>query len=83
MQAESESGCDSDRYSSSQTSVTVIYVPIVWYQTLPLLLLSPFSRHWVAGHAGDLGSIPGPNMLYFRCKNLALKIRDCISCWTW
>ena len=32
-----------------------------------------------AWHAGDLGSIPGPDMLYFRCKNLALYIRDCAS----
>ena len=30
-----------------------------------------------AWHAGDLGSIPGPGMFYFRCKNLALNIRDC------
>ena len=30
-------------------------------------------------HAGDLGSIPGLGMLYFRCKNLALHIRDCVS----
>ena len=30
-----------------------------------------------AWHAGDLGSIPGPDMLYFRRKNLALNIRDC------
>ena len=28
---------------------------------------------------GVQGSIPGPRMLYFRCKNLALNIRDCIS----
>ena len=32
-----------------------------------------------AWHAGDLGSIPAPGMLYFRCKNLALNIRDCVS----
>ena len=32
-----------------------------------------------AWHAGDLGSIPGPGMLYFRCKKLALNIRDCVS----
>ena len=29
-----------------------------------------------ARHAGDLGSIPGLAMLYFRCINLALNIRD-------
>ena len=29
--------------------------------------------------AGDLGSIPGPGMLYFRCKNLALNNRGCVS----
>ena len=28
---------------------------------------------------GDRGSIHGPSMLYFRCKNLALNIRDCVS----
>ena len=32
-----------------------------------------------AWHAGDLGSIPGPGMLCFRCKNLALNIIDCVS----
>ena len=26
-----------------------------------------------------LGLIPGPGMLYFRCKNLALNITDCVS----
>ena len=31
-----------------------------------------------ACHAGDLGLIPVHGMLYFRCKNLALNIRDCI-----
>ena len=36
------------------------------------------SRH--AWHAGDLGSIPGPGMLYFRCKNLVLYVRDCDLC---
>ena len=30
-------------------------------------------------HAVDLGSMPGPDMLYFRCKNLALNIRDCVT----
>ena len=30
-------------------------------------------------HAGDLGSIPGPGMLSFRFKNLALNSRDCVS----
>ena len=30
-------------------------------------------------HAGDLGSIPGTGMLYFRCKNLVLNTRDCVS----
>ena len=29
-----------------------------------------------AWHAGDLGSIPGPDILYFRCKNLTLNISD-------
>ena len=29
-----------------------------------------------ARHAGDLGLIPGLAMLYFRCINLALNIRD-------
>ena len=33
----------------------------------------------LAWHASDLGSIPGPGMLYFRCKTLALNIRDCLS----
>ena len=32
-----------------------------------------------AWHAVVLGSIPGPGMLYFCCKNLALDIRDCVS----
>ena len=32
-----------------------------------------------AWHAGDLGTISGPVMVYFRCKNLALNIRDCVS----
>ena len=32
-----------------------------------------------AWHAGDLGSIPGPGMLYFRCNNLALNIIDYVS----
>ena len=32
-----------------------------------------------AWHAGNLDSIPGPGMSYFRCKNLALNIRDCES----
>ena len=32
-----------------------------------------------AWHAGDLGSIPRPVMLYFRRKNLALNITDCVS----
>ena len=32
-----------------------------------------------AWNAGDLGSIPGPGMIHFRCKNLALNIRDCVS----
>ena len=33
-----------------------------------------------ASHGGDLGSIPGPGMLYVRYKNLALNIRDlCID----
>ena len=31
-----------------------------------------------AWHAGDLSSIPGPGMLYFMYKNLALNIRDCL-----
>ena len=30
-------------------------------------------------HAGYLGSIPGPGMLYFRCKNVSLNLRDCVS----
>ena len=30
-------------------------------------------------HAGDIGSIVGPGMIYFRCTNLALYIRDCES----
>ena len=32
-----------------------------------------------AWHAGNLGSIPGPGILYFKCKNLALNVRDCAS----
>ena len=32
----------------------------------------------LAWHAGDLVSMPGQGMLYFRCKNLALNIRDCV-----
>ena len=32
-----------------------------------------------AWHAGDLGSIPGPGMLYYRYKNLALNISYCVS----
>ena len=32
-----------------------------------------------AWHAGDLGSIPGPGMLYFRFQNIALNIRDSAS----
>ena len=33
----------------------------------------------VAWHAGDLGSILGQGMLSFRCKNLSLNIRNCVS----
>ena len=29
-----------------------------------------------AWHAGDLGMIPAPGMLYFSCKNLALCLSD-------
>ena len=32
-----------------------------------------------AWHVVFRGSILGPGMLYFRCKNLALDIRDCVS----
>ena len=31
-----------------------------------------------AWHVAIRGSIPGPGMLYFRCKNLALDITDCV-----
>ena len=32
-----------------------------------------------AWHSVVRGSILGPAMLYFRCKNLALNIRECVS----
>ena len=32
-----------------------------------------------AWHSVVQGSILGPGMLYFRCKNLALNIRECVS----
>ena len=32
-----------------------------------------------AWHADGPGSIPGPGMFHYRCKNLALNIRDCLS----
>ena len=32
-----------------------------------------------AWNVGDLGSIPGPGILYYRCKNLAPYIRYCVS----
>ena len=31
-----------------------------------------------AWHATIRGSIPGPGMIYFRCINLVLSIRDCV-----
>ena len=30
-------------------------------------------------HADDLASIAGPGLLYVRCKNMALNIRDCVN----
>ena len=30
-----------------------------------------------AWQACDLGSIPGPGLLYVRCKNMGLNINDC------
>ena len=33
----------------------------------------------LACHGSHLGSIPRPGMLYFRCKNPANNIRDCVT----
>ena len=32
-----------------------------------------------AWHAFVRGSIPGPGVLYSRCKNIALNITDCVT----